>query len=1218
MNEAWSRFGDFAREKLFTRQASIIIGLLCIGALIWVAGPYVGLVSVGARLLAILVLVLLVAAVLGVRWWQNKRRGRRLERELDAAGSLGTRPDREAEIESLRNQMQTAIAALKSSELGVSRTGSAALYALPWYMIIGPSAAGKSTILRNSGLNFPHSSHDPRGVQGLGGTRNCDWWFSDEAIFLDTAGRYTAIEEDRDEWLAFLGMLRQHRKHRPVNGVIVAISIADLLTADGAGVEKHARIVRSRIDEIIGALGIVFPVYIFFTKCDLIRGFNAFFNDLSNEERDQIWGASALGVTQAAIKREPAGIMEQEFDLLYSRLCSHRWRKLSTERNPVNKGEILDFPGQFRAARTRLKEFVQFVFKAHPYTETPIFAGFFFTSGTQGGVAIERSVGADRRFVASTTDGSAGLARDAKPFFISRLLKEVVLPNSGLVTHNRRRAERLRALKRSVIVACFLVAITGITTFATSFSANVLLIHRTKTDVRRLASALTTSSHPERPVSALVSFERNTAPLWDPTVGGMRLYRPMGLEVPLGRSFLWGMQRFFLAPVKAYLTGRLEDDLKMNPGFSPSGVSVGSAKMVPVAAKMLVESQQAALAYTDLKRYLALAHPKHLVFPRAVSTYTALWVRALNQQGVATHAAEIPLMQTMVRYYLAHMRKPKSSRLHAAALNANYRLVRKVRGIVNRLPNAERLYADMQAAGSLKLAPIDMRSLLGHHAPHGLYSNTVIPGVYSRKGWRTFVIPYLHNLGETNASANWILGNGQQRRLTTKERRRLVVQMRRLYFSDYATAWLQMLETIAVRAPNSLSAAARQLHDLAKPKGAFTALLRGIYKNVDVSANGRSALLRFIAKHDSHSKASALVPELAAPFGDLRNLLRAGLFGKKNTWVGRYLKGLSTAQGNVSQLAATSDPGRKAIAFARRLMSGNGGSALNKVSLSVASATEGLSLAPHRALSHLLRAPIRATWESIIRVAERGLEHSWRNRVYAPYRQTIRGRYPFYINGGSASVSDVDEFFRRRSGIYWAFMDHQIKPFLHEKDGRWEVHTWLGIGVQPSASFLASITRTRQISQGFFAPGQSEASVHFAVFPYPTSGVVESNLQVGNKRYRYRNGPQEWHVLHWSGASRVARIQALRVGSMSRAALSYRGRWAWFHLLDHASIGKVNGDAFDATWVIGHLANRSRVTFRIRANRVPNPLLPGFVRGYELPKRIFRLAKTAPADQSDS
>jgi type VI protein secretion system component VasK len=28
-------------------------------------------------------------------------------------------------------------------------------------------------------------------LRGIGGTRNCDWWFTNEAVLLDTAGRYT-------------------------------------------------------------------------------------------------------------------------------------------------------------------------------------------------------------------------------------------------------------------------------------------------------------------------------------------------------------------------------------------------------------------------------------------------------------------------------------------------------------------------------------------------------------------------------------------------------------------------------------------------------------------------------------------------------------------------------------------------------------------------------------------------------------------------------------------------------------------------------------------------------------------------------------------------------------------------------------------------------------------------------------------------------------------
>ncbi|MEJ1267707.1 hypothetical protein WDV93_11565 [Pantoea ananatis] len=44
-------------------------------------------------------------------------------------------------------------------------------------------------------------------LRGIGGTRNCDWWFTNEAVLLDAAGRYTTQEsqQERDagEWHQF-------------------------------------------------------------------------------------------------------------------------------------------------------------------------------------------------------------------------------------------------------------------------------------------------------------------------------------------------------------------------------------------------------------------------------------------------------------------------------------------------------------------------------------------------------------------------------------------------------------------------------------------------------------------------------------------------------------------------------------------------------------------------------------------------------------------------------------------------------------------------------------------------------------------------------------------------------------------------------------------------------------------------------------------------------
>jgi type VI secretion system protein ImpL len=197
----------------------------------------------------------------------------------------GIRPDQQAEIAAMQAEFHKALRSLKSSRLGHS--GGDALNALPWYLIVGPSGAGKTTALRSSGLPFPHAKGGR--VRGVGGTRNCDWWLSNDAVILDTAGRWATQDDDREEWLAFLDLLRQTRPKKPVNGILVAVSVTDL-QGEVDEIAALAKTLRERIDEVMGRLDMVLPVYLLVTKCDLVAGFVEMFGDLRDKERGQIWG----------------------------------------------------------------------------------------------------------------------------------------------------------------------------------------------------------------------------------------------------------------------------------------------------------------------------------------------------------------------------------------------------------------------------------------------------------------------------------------------------------------------------------------------------------------------------------------------------------------------------------------------------------------------------------------------------------------------------------------------------------------------------------------------------------------------------------------------------------------------------------------------------------------------------------------------------------------
>jgi type VI secretion system protein ImpL len=186
-------------------------------------------------LMSVLLGILLVA---GLIWWYLKRKNSQQGAELvnllqqdNRQASPKKTGDEAEKIQFLKQQMNDSIRTLRKSRLGDKR-GHAALYELPWYMMIGNPAAGKSSAIQNSGLRFPFAENnkDKAAIQGIGGTRNCDWFFSTEGILLDTAGRYAIYEEDHQEWLGFLGLLKKNRKKAPINGIIIGVSIDELMS----------------------------------------------------------------------------------------------------------------------------------------------------------------------------------------------------------------------------------------------------------------------------------------------------------------------------------------------------------------------------------------------------------------------------------------------------------------------------------------------------------------------------------------------------------------------------------------------------------------------------------------------------------------------------------------------------------------------------------------------------------------------------------------------------------------------------------------------------------------------------------------------------------------------------------------------------------------------------------------------------------------------------
>ena len=559
-------------KLLRSRVFGALTGMSFVLGLIWlVLGMWLGLGATVCLVATSAVLILFSAYLM---WDQSKatKNASNLEKSLweqSEEQKAAVRPEKREEIENLRRQLSASIDKLKTSKLGGGRKGTAALYALPWYMIIGPPAAGKSTAIRNSGLEFPFGTD--REVQGVGGTRNCDWWFSNSAIILDTAGRYLTEEDDQEEWSAFLEVLKKNRRHQPINGVLVCISIADLVNATPDELEWHARTVRKRIDELTHRLGLRFPVYLVFTKCDLINGFVEFFEEFGKAEREQIWGCT-LSKDQLD-DPNPKAIFDKEFQGLYDGLISARFARLSPGIKRESRSAIFAFPLEFLSVRENLSSFVSRVFQPNPYQESPIFRGFYFTSGTQEGVPIDRVIQSMAQAFGLEPQGKEQFNPEiqTKSYFIRDLFTEVIIPDKRLVRPNSRTARSKRIFNIGIAAASVAVLVLFILGITQAYFRSKAQVETAGIEVAQFkASAFDRgSSHSLARLNALLS--RINA-LQDPPFFMFGMDRSQALLGPMRTLYFRQLRTFvqnsFLQPLQSRLSnpagarGEAYDDLK--------------------------------------------------------------------------------------------------------------------------------------------------------------------------------------------------------------------------------------------------------------------------------------------------------------------------------------------------------------------------------------------------------------------------------------------------------------------------------------------------------------------------------------------------------------------------------------------------------------------------------------------------------------------------------
>lgn len=1151
-----------------------LVGLLLLSLLIWFGGPYLGfgesqpLASPVARLLLIIVIVVIWAVWLQIQQMRVRGKTQQMAAELSEGepATGGERNERSSnERAQLQGRFQEAVDTLRKN-----RSGGTNLYALPWYVVIGPPGSGKSTLLQNSGLNFPLSNKfGKEAIRGVGGTRNCDWWFTDEAVFLDTAGRYTTQDSDRgadaSAWGEFLNLLRKYRKRRPINGVIVAMSLSDLLTLDEQARQQHILAIRQRLDELAKHLRIGVPAYLVFTKCDLVAGFTEFFDDLNAELRSQVWGMSFA--VDKTMDGTAAKQFLEEFNLLLERLNTRILDRLHRERDRSRRAAILSFPQQLGALREITRQFVEGVFTGHQYDAPLLLRGAYFTSGTQEGTPIDRMMGAVARTFGLDASRLHVPGAQSRTFFVERLLRDVLFKESGFAGTN----PKLERQKILIQAACYIgvLLVSGLLVFglASSYRRNGTYLSEVQAALQKYPGQSDLSLAPNQQAYFALVLQRLEA-----LSGAVDVADQHKQDVP------WSM-RFGL-----YQGNAVGDEVRNAYYRELNGILLpGVASQF--RAGLAANAGDPQMLYYYLKGYLMLGEPEHLDRDQIVALANIEWRRLFPNDPV--------LQKALGKHFdalVAH-----EGRLRPLSLDKN--LVEQARNTLRTADLATLIYGNIKLNadnGAYPALRLDQElGLLGnvYRRKSGVPLSDPLPALFTQPVFRNEVDKGIDQAVTQFAADDWVFGAAK---IDSLEKARLAQQVLGLYEADYIKAWDGILADLELQPINNIQDASTIAAKLAGPNSPLKLLLKVVRDNT-------YDLMRAPAVDDA-DKAKAVAANLAKRKATqtalARALAQAGAGGSGNAdaaaasekpgkvisdhfaQIDKLTEGPPGAQ-PIDQTLKTLDDLSKTL-----LTMGDFSSSAGQPNPQLLMAQQAAAQLPPPASGWF--AALTGKSEALVASGTKGaLDDQYQQAVAKDCADFTRGRYPFSPSSNNdIPLQNFGEMFGY-GGRFDSFYNQTVGKLIDASGRYWKWKTGPG-AVSGSAGMLAQLQGADRIKQMFFRSGNMPEVDFTLLTPVLDAGIGKLVIDIDGQKYEYQPGGPTNVTMKWPGPKpgRVT-ISAYDTSGSLLTTFDYRGDWAFFRALQAANLQKQSDLRFVASFNFGgHVA---KVT--LQANNLKNPFL---------------------------
>jgi len=1015
---------------------------------------------------------------------------------------------------------------------------------LPWYLLIGDEGSGKTRLLAASESPFPLDRNASAGQ--VGGSRYCDWYFADDGVLIDTAGRYLMQPDSRADaagWSTLLKLLKARRRVRPLNGVVVTLSMDALLHAGEHALDTQARKVHSRLLEIQQTLHVDLPVYLVVTQADRLPGFAEFFDGPQAEGSDALLGeclTDGNGGTDVAQVR-------LAFEALLQRLSGDLIQRLHQERNSERRGRMFDFPHQAAGIGEGLCRFIEAAFSAHRHQHINGLRGFYLTSAGGTPEAVER-----------------------RGHFIRGFFSRVVFAESGLAGLNPSEQRRIRRRHSLLALTSFLLIGAAGLVWAQGYFAN-----------QQYLEQLHDLAHPPMLAQTRVNDVLAMLPLLDSRLAATRVFPSEGRASPAERVGLY--QGDISRPV---LESAYEQTLHQELLSAVGDVLEDQVRANLEDRELLLESLRAYLMLNLPERrdsdwlgerladhwsvrYTADTATQNRLNAHVARLLERPFVQPLNDQLVAQARQVLRGEPLAGVVYRALREQARSLEPYRFSQHLD-RQGRVFAGIDQPIPGfyTQRYWRYFEAQGAQLVNLIVQDNwVLGESSDLSPMDSRRLMVELEQRYFSDYADAWSEALGRIRMQGTETILQGveQLTSLTSAQSPllQLLQQVREHTRFPSATSGLDELLTRVPRTAGVSAAEAAQL---------LPSSLQGALPHVVPNTARRALQRRFESLHH-------LLDDQHNPGAEVTQVLHA-----LNEV---HLQLLALNREERSELAA--------FALVKRRMSGEQDALGN-----LRNVTARLPLP----LTGWLDGLADDTWRRLLEEAYRHVNQRYQTEVYGFYAKAIKQHYPFNAHAGSdVTLNDFQEFFNPQ-GVMARFIDQYLQPFITVDANRYRLRSVDGQGLPMSRGLLDQFSKAQRIRRSFFAEGQGEMQVRFSVAPYSLDpGVSRAILRVGDQQLEYRHGPIVPMVFQWPSEAENGRSSLVLERSAKRTLVIEKnvGPWSLFRLFDLMQREPLNGQ--DAQILTSDVSG-VRANYQLTSLRTPSAFDMGTWRTFRMPEQL--------------